>query len=98
KRPLEHGSEHCGRKNSGPTSGPCRVQRHAERAPHGGQICLPGGIPVQLNAVLPRRMGAGPWKHHSMIVYTSVGVGASSMTVRFNCRPEVTLHHLEPID
>jgi uncharacterized protein len=65
---------------------------------HGGQICLPGGIPVQLNAVLPRRMGAGSWKHHSMIGYTSVGVGTSSVTVRFNCRPEVTLHHLEPID
>src|SRR5262249_38637401 len=65
---------------------------------HGGQICLPGGIPIQLNAVLPRRMGAGAWRHHSMIGYTSVGVGTSAVTVRFNCRPEVTLHHLEPVD
>ncbi len=63
---------------------------------HGGQICLPGGIPVDLNAVLPRRMGAGAWKHHSMVGYTSVGAGASAVTVRFNCPPEITLHHLEP--
>ncbi len=26
---------------------------------HGGQICLPGGIPITLDAVLPRRMGSG---------------------------------------
>ena len=65
---------------------------------HGGQICLPGGIAVKLNAVLPRRMGNGAWKYHSMLGYTSVGVGTSAVNVRFNCRPEVTLHHLEPVD
>jgi predicted MPP superfamily phosphohydrolase len=63
---------------------------------HGGQICLPGGIPVRLNAVLPRHMGAGPWTFLSMIGYTSVGVGVSGVPVRFNCPPEITLHHLEP--
>lgn len=63
---------------------------------HGGQICLPGGIPLQLNAVVPLRMGAGRWRHHSMTGYTSVGVGTSVVPVRFNCRPEVTLHHLLP--
>jgi predicted MPP superfamily phosphohydrolase len=63
---------------------------------HGGQICVPGGIPIQLNAVLPRRLGAGAWRHHSLAGYTSVGAGASIVTVRFNCPPEITLHHLEP--
>jgi predicted MPP superfamily phosphohydrolase len=63
---------------------------------HGGQICLPGGIPIELNAVLPRKMGAGAWRHHSMVGYTSVGAGASVVAVRFNCPAEVTLHHLEP--
>ena len=29
---------------------------------HGGQICLPGGIPITLNSVLPRSMGSGAWK------------------------------------
>lgn len=62
---------------------------------HGGQICLPGSIPLTLDSVLPRHMGAGPWKYHSMIGYTSSGVGSSIVAVRFNCPPEITLHHLQ---
>lgn len=62
---------------------------------HGGQICLPGGIPITLNSVLPRRLGAGRWMHHEMHGYTSVGAGSSVVPVRFNCPPEITLHRLE---
>jgi hypothetical protein len=61
---------------------------------HGGQVCLPGSIPITLDSVLPRRMGAGPWRHHAMVGYTSAGVGSSIVAVRFNCPPEITLHHL----
>ena len=61
---------------------------------HGGQICLPGGIPITLDSVLPRSMGSGRWQHHGMIGYTSVGAGSSVVPVRFNCPPEITLHHL----
>ena len=61
---------------------------------HGGQICLPGSIPVTLDSVLPRSMGAGAWKYHEMIGYTSVGVGTAIVPVRINCLPEITLHHL----
>ena len=61
---------------------------------HGGQICLPGQIPITLDARLPRHMGSGSWKFHDLIGYTSVGVGSSIVAVRFNCLPEVTLHHL----
>jgi predicted MPP superfamily phosphohydrolase len=61
---------------------------------HGGQICLPGSIPVTLESDLPRRMGSGAWKYHNMIGYTSVGAGSSVVAVRFNCPPEITLHHL----
>ncbi len=61
---------------------------------HGGQICLPGGVPVTLEAVLPRRLGRGGWQYHGMAGYTSVGVGATIVPVRFNCPPEVTLHRL----
>jgi predicted MPP superfamily phosphohydrolase len=61
---------------------------------HGGQICLPGGIPVTLDAHLPRRLGAGAWTHQAMAGYTSVGAGSSIIAVRFNCPPEITLHHL----
>ena len=64
---------------------------------HGGQICLPGGVPITLDSVLPRRLGAGPWKHHAMAGYTSVGAGSSVVPVRFNCPPEITLHYLEKL-
>jgi predicted MPP superfamily phosphohydrolase len=62
---------------------------------HGGQLCLPGSIPITLDSVLPRHMGSGPWKYHNMAGYTSVGVGSSIVAVRFNCPPEITLHHLQ---
>jgi predicted MPP superfamily phosphohydrolase len=80
------------------------VYRHAAHAgfdlllcghTHGGQICLPGSIPVTLDAAMPRRFGAGAWRYHEMIGYTSVGAGSSIVPVRLNCRPEITLHHLE---
>ncbi|HEX4171938.1 MAG TPA: metallophosphoesterase [Acetobacteraceae bacterium] len=61
---------------------------------HGGQICLPGGIPIMLSSALPRRMGKGAWKYHDMAGYTSVGAGSCGVPVRFNCSPEVTLHRL----
>ena len=61
---------------------------------HGGQICLPGSIPIILDAVLPRRMGAGAWQYHDMAGYTSVGAGSSVVPVRLNCPPEITLHRL----
>lgn len=61
---------------------------------HGGQICLPGAIPLTLDATLPRSMGRGAWTYHQMAGYTSVGVGCSIVPVRFNCPPEITIHHL----
>ncbi len=79
------------------------VYRHAAHADfnlmlsghtHGGQICLPGGIPVTLDSVLPRRFGAGAWKYHDMHGYTSRGAGTCIVPVRLNCPPEITLHHL----
>ena len=62
---------------------------------HGGQICLPGSIPITLDSTLPRRLGAGPWEYHGMSGYTSVGAGSSVVAVRLNCLPEITLHRLE---
>jgi uncharacterized protein len=62
---------------------------------HGGQICLPGRIPITLDSVLPRYMGSGPWQYGDMIGYTSVGAGSSVVPVRFNCPPEITLHYLQ---
>jgi hypothetical protein len=61
---------------------------------HGGQICLPGSIPITLDATLPRKFGRGAWKYNEMSGYTSVGAGSSVLPVRLNCRPEITLHTL----
>jgi len=61
---------------------------------HGGQICLPGSIPITLDSSLPRRLGAGAWTYHDMAGYTSVGAGACIVPVRLNCPPEITLHRL----
>ena len=78
------------------------IYRHAAHAgfdvlisghTHGGQICLPGGIALTLDSNLPRRMGAGAWTYQDMIGYTSRGAGSSVVPVRFNCPPEITLHH-----
>jgi hypothetical protein len=65
---------------------------------HGGQLCLPGGIPIKLEAILPRSMGAGMWHHAGMVGYTSVGAGTSLLPVRLNCPPEITLHTLRRAD
>lgn len=62
---------------------------------HGGQICLPGSIPITLDSVLPRHLGSGAWTYNGMAGYTSVGAGASIVAVRLNCLPEITLHHLQ---
>jgi predicted MPP superfamily phosphohydrolase len=62
---------------------------------HGGQICLPGSIPITLDSVLPRYMGSGAWVYRDMLGYTSAGVGSCIVPVRFNCPPSITLHHLQ---
>jgi predicted MPP superfamily phosphohydrolase len=64
---------------------------------HGGQICLPGQIPITLDSTLPRRFGSGAWRFGDMHGYTAVGTGSSVVPVRFNCPPEVTLHRLKRI-
>ena len=61
---------------------------------HGGQVCLPGGFALMMNADCPRRYCRGAWRYHTMQGYTSVGSGSSIVDVRYNCLPEITLHHL----
>lgn len=61
---------------------------------HGGQICLPGGFPVMVNAKCPRRFCAGLWRYKGLQGYTSRATGASALPVRFFCPPEITVHEL----
>lgn len=82
------------------------IYRHAAHAgidlllcghTHGGQLCLPGGLPVLYDAECPRRMVRGPWRYHGLTGYTSVGAGSSIVGVRLNCPPEVTVHELRRV-
>jgi hypothetical protein len=61
---------------------------------HGGQICLPGKIPLLLDAAIPRHLGRGPWRYRNMLGYTSPGAGTSIAEVRLNCPAEITIHTL----
>jgi predicted MPP superfamily phosphohydrolase len=62
---------------------------------HGGQICLPGGIPIWRNARHPGYMARGAWQFHDLRGYTSAGTGCSMVPVRFFCPPEMTIHVLD---
>ena len=58
---------------------------------HGGQVCLPFGVIVVTGATVPRRLLKGKWSHQTMTGYTSRGVGASGVVVRYFCPPEITI-------
>ncbi|WFB34428.1 metallophosphoesterase [Kiritimatiellota bacterium B12222] len=62
---------------------------------HGGQLCLPGGIPVLAHLEdCPREMIKGRWQVGGLQGYTSRGIGASTLDLRLNCPPEITVHIL----
>lgn len=61
---------------------------------HGGQICLPGGIPLMCNSNTPRALCRGAWRYRQLQGYTSPGSGACVVDVRLNCPPEITVHRL----
>ncbi len=62
---------------------------------HAGQICLPGGNPVLLNANCERQYTFGQWGFNGMSGYTSAGVGSSGIFARFFCPPEIVIHVLQ---
>ncbi len=61
---------------------------------HGGQVCLPYFGQVFLNARCERRYSAGRWRHGDMQGYTTTGIGASTIPLRFNCPPEAVVIEL----
>jgi len=62
---------------------------------HGGQLCLPGGIPVVVPVrKLPRERISGRWKCGEMQGFTSPGTGSCGLPARLNCPPEISLHIL----
>ena len=73
----------------------CEVRYYISGHTHGGQICLPGGIPIITNTSGRRKFVSGLWKYKQMQGYTSRGTGSSGLQVRFNCPPEITIHVLK---
>jgi len=66
---------------------------------HAGQIRLPYLGPVFTHSKAPRRFSDGLWQYGSMRGYTTCGVGASGVPLRFASRGEVvvmTLRRGEP--
>ncbi len=61
---------------------------------HAGQICLPNGRPLLVNARCARQYAAYAWQHGALAGYTSAGIGASGVFARFFCPPEAVIHEL----
>lgn len=64
---------------------------------HGGQICLPGGIPIFTHLHSGRRFYQGLWNYSKMRGYTSQGCGAVALPLRFNTRGEIALITLKKV-
>lgn len=56
---------------------------------HGGQICLPGGIPLIKFLNHGKSFYKGLWKYNQMQGITNLGAGTSGIPIRFNTRGEV---------
>ena len=66
---------------------------------HGGQISLPGGIPVITHLNRGRRYNRGLWQYDDMKGYTNQGCGVVRLPIRFNTQSEIaviTLHNGTP--
>jgi predicted MPP superfamily phosphohydrolase len=58
---------------------------------HGGQVCLPGGLPILTHLNRGRAFFRGLWSHRGMRGVTNVGAGTSGIPVRFNTRGEILI-------
>ena len=61
---------------------------------HGGQVCLPGGIPVlthmdRRGGRVPRRLARGRWRLGELVGVTNLGAGFSGVAARFSAPPQV---------
>lgn len=61
---------------------------------HGGQVVIPLIGPVVL-PYLGKKYPSGLYKVGNMYQYTNRGVGMTMPSIRFNCRPEITVFTLE---
>ena len=72
----------------------CGVDLYLCGHTHGGQICLPFGIPILTHLRRGRKYVYGAWKYENMQGYTTSGTGCSGIPVRFNTHSEIVIHQL----
>ncbi len=58
---------------------------------HGGQVCLPGGIPIVTHLDAGKRFYRGLWKYSDLTGYTNQGSGTVCIPVRFFTQSEIAL-------
>jgi predicted MPP superfamily phosphohydrolase len=56
---------------------------------HGGQVCLPGGLPIITHDSLPRRMSRGVHAFGDKLLVVNRGFGYANLPLRVFCPPEV---------
>jgi len=61
---------------------------------HGGQVCLPGGLPLPGRCPGPRALVSREWSVGGVRGYTSHGCGGCKLPFRFNATAEVAVHSL----
>jgi len=61
---------------------------------HGGQICLPFGIPIKTRPLAEKYTG-GYYSKAPIPLYVSRGVGTSGIDLRLFCPPEITILTLQ---
>ncbi|MEW6669212.1 MAG: metallophosphoesterase [Thermodesulfobacteriota bacterium] len=64
---------------------------------HGGQICLPGGIPLITHLYNGRKFYRGLWRYSGMKGITNQGCGVVSIPLRFNSESEILLITLKSL-
>lgn len=65
---------------------------------HGGQVCLPGQVPIIKHDSLPRHQVVGLHRISDTWLNTSRGLGFSDWNIRVFCPPEITLFVLRNAD
>jgi len=56
---------------------------------HGGQICLPGRIPILRHAMLARKLCSGVHRHRDAWLVVNRGIGFTGVSLRLFCPSEV---------
>jgi len=62
---------------------------------HGGQICLPGGVPIITHLNFGKEYYRGLWRYNEMLGYTNSGCGSVGIPVRFNSPGEIAIIRLK---